>query len=932
MDTGIPLDAHWRSVLEYLAVPNEEGLYIVGSFAKSVTVYSQQVRALNLIDAMCGMGKLRRSSRVAIIGGGIAGLTAAAALVQMGVSVDVFEKEADVIPLQRNSSKRYLHPRVYDWPLTAIDDQDAQLPVLSWQAGAASAVAANMQAAWATVVASASGHAKVHTGAPVTSLARMNAQWRIAAREGSGDFDVVLVCVGFGVEEDSDHSLKYWSELRVDDPETHRQRWLVSGAGDGALTDVIRLCIRNFDHGQVLHEVEKTQAASGRKNVDIIRENLAKGAVGEALFAGVDADAIAEKLALRGDLDGKAIEAGVDAVAFNASREEVFGAPGRPARSSVLNRTLVWVLVQRGKVELVPGRIRPRDIAGHRGELQVPFSSPDSTRTYYDVLLRHGPAGPFGRPGEFQLPQWMEPGLEWPVERLSETWIHLYDVGGVDPTVSRSLWEGDDLFTHDRLAPDFHSSAGLLIYSRGVVESQEDDFQLMIAGALCSNAVLQARAQLDGVSLVPSSATISAIAVEDAFRSPRWIGRAIQALCDAPIVVVDTTIELPSTMLLLGIRAVVRRGVTVTVRVRAPGPDARRDESFSLRETRVVEIFDRTSEEQRIQRAVLAGLKRYADRPFHYSDLPAFDDVRSMGGNEDDYRPVPAETEVIVLCPFDGAYTSSCWPQLRRQIKAAVVPDGDYQPARRVIDLESPELVGRRLYASLRRDVVCVADVSLTRPNVYFELGVRLAVNKNGARVIWCDGRRAASGEMQPELFDADRQRVDRALGARKYSLKPNESTRSIAAALELATVSGKTTLAFATGTGGTLTPGYVFTMVSDNINPLQETGGRSVGALLWQVIEEVGGRDLMRVQTTPVLFAERNAIVKAQSRRFTFDVLLAYVAYASALPTAQRDRRNLDIAMTNLEEIVKEFDDAERARLDGIIAGYREHLRDHEL
>ena len=73
--------------MDLLGVAGVDGFYVLGSFARSVTVYSQQVRAIGLIDAMLGLGKLRHDSKVAVIGGGIAGTTAAAALVKVGVAV-----------------------------------------------------------------------------------------------------------------------------------------------------------------------------------------------------------------------------------------------------------------------------------------------------------------------------------------------------------------------------------------------------------------------------------------------------------------------------------------------------------------------------------------------------------------------------------------------------------------------------------------------------------------------------------------------------------------------------------------------------------------------------------------------------------------------------------------------------------------------------
>jgi hypothetical protein len=76
-------------------------LYLIGIFDRGVTVYSQQIRALNLIWALVEQGILacklkedapdpdRRRASIAIIGGGFAGLTAAAALIKKGVDADI---------------------------------------------------------------------------------------------------------------------------------------------------------------------------------------------------------------------------------------------------------------------------------------------------------------------------------------------------------------------------------------------------------------------------------------------------------------------------------------------------------------------------------------------------------------------------------------------------------------------------------------------------------------------------------------------------------------------------------------------------------------------------------------------------------------------------------------------------------------------------
>ena len=100
-------------------------LYLVGIFARGVTVYSQQIRAFNLIWALVKQGivacKLKEDAPdpvkracIAIIGGGFAGLTAAAALIKKGVHADItiLEHRDTLLPLQHGSDTRWLHPRI----------------------------------------------------------------------------------------------------------------------------------------------------------------------------------------------------------------------------------------------------------------------------------------------------------------------------------------------------------------------------------------------------------------------------------------------------------------------------------------------------------------------------------------------------------------------------------------------------------------------------------------------------------------------------------------------------------------------------------------------------------------------------------------------------------------------------------------------------
>lgn len=135
-----------NQILEASRVPNTK-VFFLGCFEKRLTVLSQQRRAINLVDAILESGLIRRpNGRVAIVGAGASGLTAAAAFL-VGApdlkEVALFEKSDKLLHLQQGSD-RYLHPHLYDWPAVGSLDFDARLPILNWAAGTAGEVASQI--------------------------------------------------------------------------------------------------------------------------------------------------------------------------------------------------------------------------------------------------------------------------------------------------------------------------------------------------------------------------------------------------------------------------------------------------------------------------------------------------------------------------------------------------------------------------------------------------------------------------------------------------------------------------------------------------------------------------------------------------------------------------------------------------------------------
>jgi hypothetical protein len=122
------------------------GLYVIGSLERGVTIYSQQVRAHNLAWALWDLQNKgdRQIGNVAVVGGGIAGLTMAACLLSLfgsDVAITLFERSWDLCPFQQGADVRWVHPRIYDWPLEGSRAPSASLPVLDWTEGRASDVA-----------------------------------------------------------------------------------------------------------------------------------------------------------------------------------------------------------------------------------------------------------------------------------------------------------------------------------------------------------------------------------------------------------------------------------------------------------------------------------------------------------------------------------------------------------------------------------------------------------------------------------------------------------------------------------------------------------------------------------------------------------------------------------------------------------------------
>jgi hypothetical protein len=225
-----------------------------------LTLRHQQQRACNLADWLVACrGK---PERIAVVGGGLAGLTFAAAYKRLvsTATITVFERAAELLPNLRDSRTRWLHPYFFSWPEPGWELQHTALPVLNWSANTAFHVHTEIMRAWNNVAG-----IQTYTRTQVLGVDTSNAGVRLTTKEigaapaappVSTEVDALVLAIGPGRERLHSGGMNesYWSHDGLDEtPADGQQRtFVVAGAGDGALTDLLRLRVRACrDHAEI---------------------------------------------------------------------------------------------------------------------------------------------------------------------------------------------------------------------------------------------------------------------------------------------------------------------------------------------------------------------------------------------------------------------------------------------------------------------------------------------------------------------------------------------------------------------------------------------------------------------------------------------------------------------------------------------------------
>jgi hypothetical protein len=841
---GKTADSCWDTLLEVMSVPGYAGVYVLGCFARYVTIYSQQVRALNLIDALCKAGHLSRRSEIAIIGAGIAGLTAAAGAAVRGVKVRVFEMEdapskaQGLMPLQRNSRQRMVHPHIYDWPIASQLQDGDKLPskagfsIMDWEADIASDVVRDLEKKFEEI-RQATGD-RIHLEAnPVRGLRiepheqpPVLVYWD--GHEERAVFTAVILAVGFGREKGMGSSLSYWTDDGLDGVEAKHGKWLVSGYGDGALTDLMRLCTADFKHSTVLSEFIK--AVPEHVKTELLDAERKGHNLSEAYRKA--AGKMSPDLSLRGT-----------SVDLNCTETQLFS-----PRSSILNRLIAAYLLNKGAFTLLEkdsGKIKtpPKRDAG---KFVVEFEERGVSRHYDGVVIRHGPIS--------ALREHFEPIWKACAD-IREAWQALPQ--GSDWTrVPR--WNDKDFSfdpSSDRLRVDFGDKVGCVVLVPDEEESGSALRNLMRAALVRvrdhDKFETRYRQSLDVEPVV--------IKISDALSTPADYARTVRALCSCHIAVFDLTGFGVGSALFLGIRSVARRSVTIVTTRDKHDEDAWKGLPFNIKElspiARGVKGEDFT---ERLRETILEGFSMSGVLQDDYLDLPAYSAVRQLGTQPTHYRPIPPDERVLILSSFDKGYLENAGEAVQITLNSIVGSDR----AVRIIDTNSPQLASQKLYAAIRRTSMCVVDWTDWRYNVFFELGIRLAVNEHDP-ICLVQNITSYNGPQQQALKDLFKPYVystDR-LGELENELRQRHEaiTRFRATTVQV----------------GNLSPGYTFRLVRDSIDPKQEPGGTPVARQLRASASLMIGPDLRRYGTLPILYSGNQAL-HTQMQREGIERLLA--------------------------------------------------------
>jgi len=262
-------------------------LYDIGPHISPISIRDQMIRAHTLVMRAMRERIIAPDKPLLIVGAGVAGATAAIAAARAGVHTTVVDKETNTFALQLGCKTRYLDPTQYDWPADHWGHGEFPLLprdfLLAWEGGDSSVIAGAWEDKFNDEIDNNRSHFRVVWSATLEdseSLAADPSSHMITAKFSckSGwseqrDYAMIISCVGAGLEQTTIGSysgLSFWGDDSLADenlgmPAFMTPKVLISGSGDGALQDFLRIVTSKESAKAIFSALpRKVQAAARR--------------------------------------------------------------------------------------------------------------------------------------------------------------------------------------------------------------------------------------------------------------------------------------------------------------------------------------------------------------------------------------------------------------------------------------------------------------------------------------------------------------------------------------------------------------------------------------------------------------------------------------------------------------------------------------------
>jgi hypothetical protein len=382
-------------------------LYFIGNYSGRINFFAQQSRALNLVWALIKKDFIKAGDRVAVIGGGLAGVTAAIALLQKDVQPDLFEQHTTLFRYQRNCVTRHVHPTINFWPEMPIVPS-TDFPFLNWCEGSPSRIISKVQ----EEISKHFRDLRIHTSSQVMGVDSKDSRLFLNVDYGTsqqqqgkieGPYSAAIVACGFGLEKrppdlPSGVPHSYWHNddvLPPAPPSRTTEHVFISGSGDGGLIDVIRASLDRFDNGREIIALAKLL------DLPVMQRDLRKILVKERkndskYWNSKESLADYENLTFNKNFVSRVEKNLTDnfEITINSKSLGIFS-----STSSVIHRVIVAYLIKIGRVTPIIGDLLGVDWSKESAQLRVGDRDTDGTEhvkwegSATRVIIRHGAEG-----------------------------------------------------------------------------------------------------------------------------------------------------------------------------------------------------------------------------------------------------------------------------------------------------------------------------------------------------------------------------------------------------------------------------------------------------------------------------------------------------------------------------------------------------------